>query len=142
MTACDLVGEEMKDSSACGKRHVSRSRLLAMLLLCVVPLTAYGEELPVNAVAEPAAPAAPVVEPAIPEPAESSVSPTQPTNEPPAGGTSDTVPEPSTQEPQTEPESIAPSTQSTTPPAPAVINGFVFSGNTVIGNDHLQTVTQ
>jgi len=113
-----------------------------MLLLCVVPLTAYGEELPVNAVAEPTAPAAPVVEPAIPEPAESSVSPTQPTNEPPAGGTSDTVPEPSTQEPQTEPESIAPSTQSTTPPAPAVINGFVFSGNTVIGNEQLQTVTQ
>lgn len=129
----------MKDSSACGKQHVSRSRLLAMLLLCVVPLTAYGEELPVNAVAEPAAPAAPVVEPAIPEPAESSVSPTQPTNEPPAAGTADT-PEPSTQEPQTKPESI--STQSTTPPAPAVINGFVFSGNTVIGNEQLQTVTQ
>ncbi len=131
----------MKDSSACGKRHVSRIRLLAMLLLCVVPLTAYGEELPVHAVVEPAAPAAPVIEPAIPEPAESSASPTQPNNEPPGAGTADT-PEPSTQEPQTEPKSPAPSTQSTTAPAPAVIKGFVFSGNTVIGNEQLQTVTQ
>ena len=131
----------MKDSSACGKRHVSRIRLLAMLLLCVVPLTAYGEELPVHAVVEPAAPAAPVIEPAIPDPAESSASPTQPNNEPPAAGTADT-PGPSKQEPQTEPESPAPSKQSTTAPAPAVIKGFVFSGNTVIGNEQLQTVTQ
>ena len=58
----------MKDSLACGKRHVSRIRLLAMLLLCVVPLTAYGEELPVHAVVEPAAPTAPVIEPTIPAP--------------------------------------------------------------------------
>ena len=53
-----------------------------------------------------------------------------------------TQPEPSTQEPQTEPKSPAPSRQSTTAPAPAVIKGFVFSGNTVIGNEQLQTVTQ
>jgi hemolysin activation/secretion protein len=129
----------MNDCSASGKRRVNSIRFLLIVLLCGLPIAARGQDLPA-AVGGATAPAAPslmepvsespagaVIKPRIPESAASSASPTQPVPEAPM-----------------EPPATAPATAQsmTEPPPPAVIKGFVFSGNTVASHEQLQAATQ
>jgi hemolysin activation/secretion protein len=148
----------MKDRSASNQRRVNSIRFLLIVLLCGLPIAAHGQDLPA-AIGDATTPAAPSliepvlespaggeVEPGIPESPGSSASPTQPVSEAPAESgaaapaTGETTAEPST--PQDPGESGPPTQSMTEPPPPAVIKGFVFSGNTVVSHEHLQAATQ
>jgi len=133
---------------------------MATLLWCALPVAVHGGQLPPAAISDRTsetrwliAQLAPdsVIEPALSEP---SASPTEPVNETPAETPAEPPSAPQTEAPATneptpdqapaspaEQEPQVPSTESTTPP-PAVIKGFMFSGNTAISHEELQTVTQ
>jgi hemolysin activation/secretion protein len=148
----------MNHHSASVKRRVSLIGFLTLWLLGGLSITLHGEELPPAEVTglEAVVPSA-IVQPVAEGSQQSHDSPTESTTKTPAempaqherpdtpaapAGTVVT-PEPSTQAPKVEPESPAPSTQSTTAPtSPPLVNGFEFSGNTVISREQLQAVTQ
>ncbi|HET8720865.1 MAG TPA: POTRA domain-containing protein, partial [Nitrospira sp.] len=151
----------MKDCSIPRLRRASGISVLSILLLCGLPIAGHGEELPAAAtdiapetpsVTEPmsAPPADPVAKPALVEP---SASPAPPVNEtspatssetpseaPSGAPVTDEPPAPAT--PPSQPLQEPPSAEPPTLPPPAVINGFMFSGNTVISQQQLEAVTR
>src|SRR5690242_2041011 len=132
----------MKDYSLSGHRQVSRTRLLALLLVCAMPIAGHGQELPATGVADSAA-APSIVEPMSDPPAEPAAPDSQGSSAPP---TESTIETPAAEEPPgAAPVAPAAAEERTAEPSPAlplVIKGFTFSGNTVVANEKLALVTQ
>jgi hemolysin activation/secretion protein len=146
--------------SLCAHRQLNRTRVIAMVVLCALPLSGQGQDFPATDVGAPT-PASSAVPPVSEPPAgsagepvgsesqDSSAAPTEPTNDTPAAAPAapaaveQTMPESSSSEPPPGQGTQEPSPEPTlSATSPAVIKGFAFSGNTVVTNAQLETVTQ
>jgi hemolysin activation/secretion protein len=135
-------------------RRVSRTGLFTLLLICGSPMTGQGEEPTTGGTVDSILAPSPV-EPALKPTAGTTEEPILPPAidppEPPASAEQRTAPgltepsdiaTPDAHPPSTADEPSSAATQAPSSQPSILINGFSFTGNTVVTNERLQAVTQ
>lgn len=126
----------MKRDSTPDHRRVIPAELFAIMLVCCLPMTGYSQEQPAKDS---------VTKPVLESPAEPNAEPvTSSTVEQPAPATEVTAPaSPPTPAQSIEERSAPPKPESSRQPArSAIVKGFLFNGNTVIGKEQLESITE
>lgn len=126
----------MKCDSTPDHRRAISAGLFAIMLVCWLPMTGYSQELPAKD---------PATKPVLESPAGPNAEPVSPsTVEHPAPDEEVTAPaSPPTPAQSIEERSAAPAPESSRQPArSAIVTGFQFSGNTVIGKEQLESITE
>lgn len=126
----------MKRDSTPDHRRVSPAGLFAIMLVCGLPMTGYSQEPPAKD---------PATKPVLESPAGPNAEPVSPsTVEHPAPAAKVTAPaSPPTPAQSIEKRSAPPASESSRQPAQsAIVKGFLFNGNTVIGTEQLESITE
>ena len=126
----------MKRDSTPDHRRIIPAGLFAIMLVCCLPMTGYGQELPAKDS---------VTKPVLESPAEPNAEPVTPsTVEHPAPAENVTAPSsPPTPAQSIEEQSAPPKPESSRQPArSAIVKGFLFKGNTVIAKEQLESITE
>ena len=126
----------MKRDSTPDHRRVIPAGLFAILLVCCLPMTGYSQEPPAKDSA---------TKPVLESPAGLNVEPVSPsTVEHPAPAAKVTAPaSPPTPAQSIEKQSATPVPEASRQPArSAIVKGFLFNGNTVIGKEQLESITE
>jgi hemolysin activation/secretion protein len=125
----------MKRDSTPDHRRVRPAGLFAIMLVCWLPMTGYSQDPPAKD---------PATKPVLESPAESNAEPVNPsTVEHPAPAARVTAPaSPPTPAQSIEERSAPPAPESSRQPArSAIVKGFLFKGNTVIGKEQLESIS-
>ena len=126
----------MKRDSTPDHRRVIQAGLIAIMLVCWLPMTGYSQEPPAKD---------PATKPVLESPVEPNAEPVSPsTVEHPAPAAEVTAPaSPPTPAQSIEERSAPPAPESSRQPArSAIVRGFLFSGNTVISKEQLESITE
>jgi hemolysin activation/secretion protein len=126
----------MKCDSTPDHRRVRPAELFTMMLVCCLPMTGYSQEPPAKD---------PATKPVLESPVGPNAEPVSPsTVEHPAPAAEVTAPpSPPTPAQSIEERSAPTAPESSRQPArSAIIKGFLFSGNTVIGKEQLESITE
>jgi len=126
----------MNGNSTPDHRRVRPAELVAMMLVCWLPMTGYSQEPPAKD---------PATKPVLESPAEPNAEPVAPsTVEHPAPAAEVTAPaSPPTPAQSIEKRSAPPAPESSRQPTPtAIVKGFLFKGNTVVSKEQLESITE
>jgi len=126
----------MKRDSTPDHRRVRPAGLFTIMLVCWLPMTGYSQEPPAKD---------PTTKPVLESPAEPNAEPVSPsTVEHPAPAAEVITPaSPPTPAQSMEKRSAPPAPESNRQPTKtAIVKGFLFNGNTVIGKEQLESITE
>jgi hemolysin activation/secretion protein len=126
----------MKRDSTPDHRRVIPAGLFSIMLVCWFPMTGYSQEPPAKD---------PATKPVLESPVEPNAEPVSPsTVEHPAPAAKVPAPaSPPTPAQSIEERSATPAPESSRQPArSAIVKGFLFNGNTVIGKEQLESITE